>query len=250
MHNLKTGKFASKSDVGKVRTTNEDQVVAMVNKHHDVLLAVADGMGGHARGDLASKLAMQSLTKGFLSTFSLLTTKTATLWLRQQIIKANRSIFLEAQKSASLKEMGTTLVVLIIVRKEVIIMNIGDSRVYQLHENSLKQLTTDQTYVDYLYRQGKITIEEMATHPQRHVLLNAMGLNTTVSYDQQVFPYLGQSFLVCSDGLYNNVSDQEIEMIMKSHDTPAQKVDSLINLANSHGGHDNIAVAIWELNHD
>jgi protein phosphatase len=250
MHNLKTGRFAAKSDVGKVRSTNEDQVVAMVNKHHDVLLAVADGMGGHARGDLASKLAMQSLTKGFLNTFSLLTTKTATLWLRQQIIKANRSIFLEAQKSASLKEMGTTLVVLTIVRKEVIIMNIGDSRVYQLHENKLTQLTIDQTYVDYLYRQGKITLEEMATHPQKHVLLNAMGLNTTVSYDQQVFPYVGQSFLVCSDGLYNNVSDEEIAMIMKSHDTPSQKVDSLINLANAHGGHDNIAVAIWELNHD
>jgi len=250
MHKLNNGNLAFKTDVGKVRTTNEDQVVGLVNKHHDVLIAVADGMGGHARGDIASKLAMQSLTKGFLNTFSLLTTKTAILWLRQQMIKANRSIFLEAQKSASLKEMGTTLVVLVIVRKEVIIMNIGDSRVYQFKQGKLEQLTTDQTYVDYLFRQGKITKEEMENHPQKHVLLNALGLNPSVSYDQLSLPYTGQSFLVCSDGLYNNVSDQEMSVIMESKDTVEQKVQTLIHLANAHGGNDNIAVAIWEANHD
>lgn len=250
MHKLKTGNFAFQTDVGQVRTTNEDQVVGLKNKHQDVLLAVADGMGGHARGDIASKLAMQSLTKGFLNTFSLLTTKTATLWLRQQIIKANRSIFLEAQKSASLKEMGTTLVVLVIVRKEVIIMNIGDSRVYQILNGTIQQLTVDQTYVDYLYRQGKITKEETENHPQKHVLLNALGLNPSVSYDQQSFAYEGQSFLVCSDGLYNNVSDQDMLMIMQSNDTVEQKVQSLIHLANANGGTDNIAVALWEPTRD
>jgi protein phosphatase len=240
------GNFFSKTDVGRVRATNEDQVFVGVNKHQNVLMAVADGMGGHARGDLASKLAMQSLTKGFASTLGLLTSKTATLWLRSQIIEANRSIYKEAQRSSSLKEMGTTLVIALIVNKQLILVNIGDSRVYSYHNDQLTCLTNDQTYVDYLYRQGKITLEEMKIHPQRHVLLNALGLNTTVSYDLNVIPYEGQRLLVCSDGLYNNVSFTEIASLMATSDTPQQKVESFISLANAQGGTDNIAVGIWE----
>jgi len=210
------------------------------------LLGVADGMGGHARGDLASRLAMQSLIKGFKNTFGLLTSKTATLWLRQQVVQANRSIYQEAQKSSSLKEMGTTLVIALIVNKDLIILNIGDSRVYLFEDGALTQATEDQTYVEYLYRQGKITEAQKANHPQRHVLLNALGLNTSVSYDVKIVPYHGQTILVCSDGLYNNLTEGELSSIIRSKDTPQQKVDSLINLANANGGNDNIAVAIWE----
>jgi protein phosphatase len=242
----KRGSFAFKTDIGKVRTTNEDQVVAMVNRHQDVLLGVADGMGGHARGDLASRLAMQSLVKGFKNTFGLLTSKTATLWLRQQVVQANRTIYQEAQKSSSLKEMGTTLVIALIVNKELIILNIGDSRVYLFEDGQLTQATEDQTYVEYLFRQGKITEAQKANHPQRHVLLNALGLNTSVSYDVKIVPYHGQTILVCSDGLYNNLTEGELSSIIRSKDTPQQKVDSLINLANANGGNDNIAIAIWE----
>ncbi len=242
----KRGSFAFKSDIGKVRTTNEDQVVALVNRHQDVLLAVADGMGGHARGDLASRLAMQSLTKGFKNTFGLLTSKTASLWLRQQVVQANRTIYQEAQKSSSLKEMGTTLVIALIVNKDLIILNIGDSRVYLFENGQLTQATEDQTYVEYLFRQGKITEAQKLTHPQKHVLLNALGLNTSVSYDVKITPYQGQTILICSDGLYNNLSEGELATIIRSSDSVNQKVDSLINLANTNGGNDNIAVAIWE----
>jgi len=242
----KRGSFAFKSDIGKVRTTNEDQVVAMVNRHQDILLAVADGMGGHARGDLASRLAMQSLTKGFKNTFGLLTSKTAGLWLRQQVVQANRTIYQEAQKSSSLKEMGTTLVIALIVNKDLIILNIGDSRVYLFENGQLTQATEDQTYVEYLFRQGKITEAQKLTHPQRHVLLNALGLNTSVSYDLKITPYQGQTILVCSDGLYNNLTDGELTTIIRSSDSVNQKVDSFIHLANANGGNDNIAVAIWE----
>jgi serine/threonine protein phosphatase PrpC len=242
----KRGSFAFKSDIGKVRTTNEDQVVAMVNRHQDILLAVADGMGGHARGDLASRLAMQSLTKGFKNTFGLLTSKTAGLWLRQQVVQANRTIYQEAQKSSSLKEMGTTLVIALIVNKDLIILNIGDSRVYLFENGQLTQATEDQTYVEYLFRQGKITEAQKHTHPQRHVLLNALGLNSSVSYDLKITPYQGQTILVCSDGLYNNLTDGELASIIRSSDSVNQKVDSFIHLANANGGNDNIAIAIWE----
>ncbi len=240
------GNFYGKTDVGRVRVSNEDQVFVGMNKHSNVLLAVADGMGGHARGDLASKLAMQSIVKGFQSTLGLLTSKTATLWLRSQIIEANRTIYKEAQRSSSLKEMGTTLVLALIVHKQLILLNIGDSRVYSLMDNTLTCLTQDQTYVDYLYRQGKITLEEMKIHPQRHVLLNALGLNTSVSYDLNVIPYEGQTLLVCSDGLYNNVSTGEMTAILTSSDSTQQKVEAFIRLANAHGGTDNIAVGLWE----
>jgi protein phosphatase len=242
----KRGSFAFKSDIGRVRATNEDQVIALTNRHQDILLAVADGMGGHARGDLASRLAMQSLTKGFNNTFGLLTAKTATLWLRQQVVQANRSIYLEAQKSSSLKEMGTTLVIALIVNKDLIVLNIGDSRVYSFEQGKLTQLTEDQTYVEYLFRQGKITEDQKLTHPQKHVLLNALGLNTSVSYDLKMMPYTQQTLLVCSDGLYNNVTEGEMTSIIRASDTVHQKVDSLINLANANGGNDNIAVTIWE----
>lgn len=240
------GNYFSKTDVGRVRVSNEDQVFVGVNKHANVLLAVADGMGGHARGDLASKLAMQSLTKGFESTLGLLTAKTATFWLRSQVIEANRVIYKEAQRSSSLKEMGTTLVLALIVHKQIILLNIGDSRVYSVLNGQISCLTHDQTYVDYLYRQGKITLEEMKIHPQRHVLLNALGLNTTVSYDMNILPYEGQTLMVCSDGLYNNVSTTEMNAILTSSDSTQQKVESLIRLANAHGGTDNIAVGLWE----
>jgi protein phosphatase len=218
----------------------------MVNRHQDILLAVADGMGGHARGDLASRLAMQSLTKGFKNTFGLLTSKTAGLWLRQQVVQANRTIYQEAQKSSSLKEMGTTLVIALIVNKDLIILNIGDSRVYLFENGQLTQATEDQTYVEYLFRQGKITEAQKLTHPQKHVLLNALGLNTSVSYDLKITPYQGQTILVCSDGLYNNLTDGELTTIIRSSDSVNQKVDSFIHLANANGGNDNIAVAIWE----
>jgi PPM family protein phosphatase len=242
----KRGSFAFSTDIGKVRTTNEDQVVALINRHQDILLAVADGMGGHARGDLASRLAMQSLTKGFKNTFGLLTSKTAALWLRQQVVQANRSIHQEAQKSSSLKEMGTTLVIALIVNKDLIILNIGDSRVYLFQDEKLTQATEDQTYVEYLFRQGKITEEQKLNHPQKHVLLNALGLNNAVSYDIKIVPYEHQTILVCSDGLYNNLTEGELTTIIRSSDAPQQKVDSLIHLANANGGTDNIAVAIWE----
>ncbi|MBM3909754.1 MAG: serine/threonine-protein phosphatase, partial [Firmicutes bacterium] len=189
---------------------------------------------------------MQSLIKGFKNTFGLLTSKTATLWLRQQVVQANRTIYQEAQKSSSLKEMGTTLVIALIVNKDLIILNIGDSRVYLFEGQQLTQATEDQTYVEYLFRQGKITEAQKANHPQRHVLLNALGLNTSVSYDVKIIPYTGQTILVCSDGLYNNLTEGELSSIIRSKDTPQQKVDSLINLANANGGNDNIAVAIWE----
>ncbi len=242
----KHGNFAFKSDIGKVRETNEDVALALANRTGDILLLVCDGMGGHSRGDLAAKMASDYLSDAFKAKNSFFTMGTARLWLTYHIKQANRLIYDEATRNPKAKEMGTTLTAVLLVDKQMAIANLGDSRAYMIGKDGLKQLTEDQTYVDYLFRMGKITREEMKTHPQKHVLLNALGLNPTISFDLQIKDHQGERIMVCSDGLYNNVSDIELLTVLVSSDTPAQKCDSLIRIANANGGSDNIAIALWE----
>lgn len=241
----KRGSFAYKTDIGKVRNTNEDQVVVLANDHHDILMVVCDGMGGHSRGDIASMIALDTMVQAFKQVSGFFTAVTARLWLIKQIKRANQAILDAASRNPSLKEMGTTMVALLIVGKEVVVANVGDSRAYAFIE-ALTQLTSDQTYVNYLFKIGRINSDQMKTHPQRHVLLNALGLNKDIVIDVEVKPYKNEVFLLCSDGLYNNVNDEQISAVLQSKEAIHQKVDALIQLANQHGGTDNIAVALWE----
>jgi protein phosphatase len=125
-------------------------------------------------------------------------------------------------------------------------MNAGDSRCYLFKERKLKQITEDQTYVNFLYKSGQIKAEEMATHPRRHVLTNAVGLFPSISVDLKIIEYHGEGIFLCSDGLYNNVSDVDIENVLRTDQSSEQKVSSLINIANFNGGSDNISIALWE----
>ena len=142
--------------------------------------------------------------------------------------------------------MGTTLSLVLIYKNTFFTVQVGDSRVYELRNHQLEQLTDDQTYVNYLYKTGKIKKEEMATHPKRHVLINALGMFPSVEFDFASHPYMNSTLLVCSDGLYNNVSNQEILSVLRGKDATNQKANELIAIANANGGSDNIAVAIWE----
>ena len=117
-------------------------------------------------------------------------------------------------------------------------------------KNSISQLTNDQTYVNYLYRTGKISENQMSSHPEKHVLMNALGIFPSLGCDMFSFIYKGEGLLLCSDGLYNNVAEQEINAVTRSDDRVDQKVKSLIGEANANGGSDNIAVALWEANND
>ena len=142
--------------------------------------------------------------------------------------------------------MGTTLTLVLIYHSKLITCQIGDSRAYILRNRQFEQITEDQTYVGYLYRTGRITIEEMKTHPKRHVLMNALGVFPTTNMDVKIRDYHNETLLVCSDGLYNNVDEEAIANILRGDDTTNQKVHQLITLANVNGGSDNIAVALWE----
>ena len=242
-----SGRFAYRTDIGKVRLSNEDQAVALTNASGNVLLVVCDGMGGQNKGDLASSLAINTIVASFISRKGFLNTYFAKLWVGRAIREANKSIYEQSQSNPSYQGMGTTVTLLLIIKDTAIMGHVGDSRCYFLRNNhDLVQMSEDQTYVAYLIRTGQITPEQALTHPKRHVLMNALGIYPSASIDVKSFPYLNEEVLICSDGLYNNVPTEDIRAVLKGNDAVEQKVNELIAIGNKNGGSDNIAVVLWE----
>ena len=242
-----TGRFSYRTDIGKVRLTNEDQAIALTNASGNILLVVCDGMGGQNKGDLASSLAINTIVASFKDRKGFLNNYFAKLWVGSVIKEANRCIYEQSQNNPAYHGMGTTITLLLIIKDIAILGHVGDSRCYFLkNHHELVQITEDQTYVGYLLRTGQITAEEALTHPKRHVLMNALGIYPSASVDIKVFPYLNETVLLCSDGLYNNVPHEDITAIVKGEDSIEQKVNELIAIGNKNGGSDNIAVVLWE----
>lgn len=245
------GTCAFKTDIGRVRISNEDQATVKINSLGEVFLIVCDGMGGQNKGDFASKMGIDSLLDSFLAKSNSLPTFAYKWWLGKAIKKANSIIYGEADKNPTYSGMGTTLVCALLSKDKLFLANVGDSRAYWLQKDKLVRLSQDQTYVDFLYRSGKISEAETLSHPDRHMLMNALGIYPSASYDLRVLPYAGESVMLCSDGLYNNVPETEIRAVLSTDERSDQKVFSLINEANHNGGSDNIAIALFEaLSHD
>lgn len=240
------GTYAYKTHPGMVRKNNEDQVVVLMNSDGDILLVVCDGMGGAQKGDVASRMAIDTFTKAFPDKKRSITGGGDRRWLTKICKKANNDIYETSERNPKYKGMGTTIVAALVSGKRLTVALVGDSRCYRLDKDKLTQLTEDQTYVQMLINTGKITKEEALTHPDRHVLSNAMGIYPSLSLDVKSMKYKGETLLLCSDGLYNQVPDEEIRAIVASDERPDQKVVSLIVAANAHGGSDNIGVSIWE----
>lgn len=240
------GQFVSKTDIGCVRITNEDQALALINSSGTVLLGVCDGMGGHNKGDYASRIAKDTIVEEFRRKNRFTGSFAITLWLGRLIKKVNNRIYTEAETNANYKGMGTTIVLALLHRDTIYYVGIGDSRAYLVRYNDIKQITTDQTYVEYLYRTGKMTKEQTKFSDQRHILMNAVGTFPSVSFKINKMQNFGKPILLCSDGLYNNATDAEIHSILSTNERIEQKVESLIAIANSNGGSDNIAVSYWE----
>ena len=240
------GRYAVKVDTGKVRVNNEDRACALVNSRGNILLIVCDGMGGQNKGDLASNIAIETISNSFKEKERFGTKFFAKRWVLKIVRETNMEIFREASKNPKYQGMGTTITLVLIINDYMIVAQVGDSRAYSLRNRVLTQITEDQTYVQYLYRVGEISKEEIATHPKRHVLMNALGIYPSLDLDLKIHPYLNDTILVCSDGLYNNVADKDILTILRGNDTPDQKVNELVSLANNNGGSDNIAVVLWE----
>ena len=240
------GRYALKTDIGKVRLNNEDRALALTNARGNILLVVCDGMGGQNKGELAASLAVDTIANAFKEKGRFPNKFLAKLWVSRLIRRVNTEIFRQASSSQAYQGMGTTITLVLIVNNYMVVAQAGDSRAYSFRNRNLTQITEDQTYVQYLYRIGEITEEEIATHPKRHVLMNAIGIYPSLDIVIKVHPYLNDTILVCSDGLYNNVADKDLNTILKGSDTPDQKVNELVSLANLNGGSDNIAVVLWE----
>ena len=235
-----------KTDKGKVREKNEDSV-DIFESGNALFMCVLDGMGGHNRGDTASSLALKVLKERLQNKKRYLTMGSLKKAIVRAVKKANKTVNDLGNELIEYSDMGTTLILCAFLKNKYIVCNIGDSRCYCFeNKNGLKQVSEDQTYVAFLYKTGKITFEEMKTHPKRHVLMNALGTYPSITMTIKKYKKNFSKVLLCSDGLYNMVSDLEIDEILRQKEDIHLKVDNLITLANDHGGKDNIAVALWE----
>lgn len=240
------GKFGSRTDIGKVRPSNEDKALSLIDAQGNILLCVCDGMGGYMKGDFASKIASDIVSAAFKSKRKFMCGLQIRLWLRKILKSINYSVYSESQYTEKLSGMGTTLCLALFYKTKIYVVNVGDSRCYKVEKDRLNQLTKDQTYVEYLAARGKIKEHEKLTSKDRHALMNFIGQRKNVRYVLEVFDNEKCPILLCSDGLYNNASNKEIFSAMRSQERLDQKLNTLIGIANANGGSDNIAVSIWE----
>lgn len=243
------GNYVSMKDTGRVRISNDDCVLSTVNGQGDILLVVCDGMGGYKRGDFASKLVVDTLKEHFINHGHFFTKYQAINWIQKEIKETNKRIF-EYSQEKEFKDMGTTVAIALIFKNKIITAYAGDSRIYFYNKNKILQISEDQTYVEELYKKGEITRDEMEVHPNRHTLTNAIGIFPFPNLVFESFKNNKQSILICSDGLYNNLTDEEIHSILSTNELIEDKAKTLIACANANGGSDNIAVVLWEPSND
>jgi protein phosphatase len=238
-----------RTDRGLKRTNNEDRfLVTPVGQGLQTgqLLAVADGMGGHAGGEFASAAAVDTLSDLALRIDS---PNEIVARLRPAIEELDTNLVACGQKQTDLFGMGTTLTVAMLIGNRLHLAHAGDSRAYLYRDGRLQRLTHDHALIEQLVEQGLLTPEEAARHPMRHVVTNAVGGNAPgVQVDQsQLDVRPGDVVLLCSDGLTEMLTEANIAAVLAEEVTPAGATESLILLANSQGGRDNITVVVARL---
>jgi len=241
-------KTALRSHIGRVRQLNEDRAWVGSTPGGLTAAAVADGMGGHNAGDVASTLAIDSLSKSLAAWEGILSAYEAEEQLKAIVLAANAAVFEAASRQPQYHNMGTTVVVALLDEREGLIGHIGDSRAYRVRGGAIEQLTDDHTLVNELARSGQLSREEAANHPRRNVLTRALGTDADVSVDLQRIDMLpGDRLLICSDGLSALVDKELILDTMNTEGvTLDQRADRLIALALTAGGDDNVTVVLIE----
>jgi protein phosphatase len=234
------------SDVGKAREMNQDfYYVSDLEKDDIKLYILADGMGGYKGGEVASSLAVTCVKSYICNNFSKIPKEKEEILklINNSIEYANMIVYEKSSEIEELKDMGTTLDVVILYNNKVFMGHVGDSRVYRVRKNIIRKLTVDHSYVEKLVRDGSITKEEAYNHPNKNMLLKAVGCNNLVKPDIFYKGFLkGDILLMCSDGLTNMLKESEIYNILLKN--PEKPVEALINEANKAGGLDNITAII------
>ena len=230
------------TDPGKVRDHNEDSVV-IVEANGCQLMAIADGMGGHRAGEVASSIAINYLAKHFKETFFDLGKVDAVKWIRAAYEEINGLIFQHEKNNPESKGMGTTLVMAILTEKYLLFGNVGDSSGFVMKDKVLHKVTYDHTLVNLLVSAGELTKEEASNHPKKNVLMKALGASAKVDVDIFDCNMDISEILLSSDGLTNLLDKEQINKVLLTKDSVEEKVKKLINKANNRGGTDNISVA-------
>ena len=229
------------TDTGNLRQQNEDAFVAT-----DRLIAVADGMGGHNAGEVASQLAVTMLQERSSAPIADIGE------LVDLVTEINQAIYREATTNSGQRGMGTTLTVAALVPHDsvphVLIANVGDSRTYLLRDGELRQITVDHSYVQELVHEGVLSPEEARQHPRRNIVTRALGIDAHVMVDSWTIPVMpGDRFLLCSDGLVDEVSVDDVSALLRNSNDPKKVAQTLVNKAKESGGRDNITAAVLDV---
>jgi protein phosphatase len=227
---------AGRTDAGHVRENNEDAIVT-----DERLIAVADGLGGHAGGELASRLATELVAASF--------TGSSLEELATAVRAANWAVWERASSTAEFEGMGTTICAAGLFDHGVLaVVHVGDSRAYLAHGGSLQRLTADHTVAAEMVRDGELTETEATDHPHRSILTRALGASPGVRLDSVARPVEpGDRLVLCSDGLFNEIADDEIGSLLLEQDTPHAAADALLELALARGGRDTVSVVVADV---
>ncbi|MBO5358914.1 MAG: Stp1/IreP family PP2C-type Ser/Thr phosphatase [Clostridia bacterium] len=230
----------SKIDIGKERTLNQDAFFAGEISQDIAFAVVCDGMGGANAGDVASQTAVKTISEYIINSYRRkITIRDFVKILKNAIISANITLYDMASKDDALKGMGTTVVVAVVKENEVAIAHVGDSRIYLVNDE-ITQLTRDHSIVQTLIESGEISPEAAAQHPRKNVITRALGVEADVAVDTaELILQENESLLLCTDGLTNFVTVEDILKTFKENDT-AIVPEKLVELANAGGGGDNI----------
>ncbi|RNB79300.1 Stp1/IreP family PP2C-type Ser/Thr phosphatase [Brevibacillus panacihumi] len=235
--------IAMKSHVGRVRQVNEDFFACVEDLSGRVLAVVADGMGGHQAGEIASRLAVERIVKELSHLENGLDDEDAREQLMNAVLHANKEVYEYALEHPECNGMGTTVVAALLSAQSVITAHIGDSRLYHFNDGALIIKTEDHSLVNELVKSGQITQEEASVHPHRNVIMRSLGTEPDVRIDLGQFPWSADDIvLICSDGLSNKVHDKRMEEWLHKEVSLQDRVDGLIDEALAAGGEDNITL--------
>jgi len=240
-------KFTVESDVGRKRMVNEDRVAFFEHPDRFKLAILADGMGGHNAGDVASEMAIEEMKAHFLNldVTQLDSQEAKKQWMLETIQSVNEKIYNYSLTHESSKGMGTTLIAMLIDGNDCLIGHIGDSRVYYFTSDQVSLITRDHSYVNILVEYGEISEEEAENHPQKNFIVKSLGTENNIEpdfYELQVEQ--ASNVLICSDGLSNKLTTEEMAAILTLPLSIEEKGKKLIQLANDSGGEDNISVIL------
>ena len=231
------------TDVGMVRDHNEDSVIIVRNDEDSYLMAIADGMGGHSAGEVASSIAISHLGKHFKESFRNMSKVDAVNWIRDVVDEVNTLIFQYEKSHPESKGMGTTLVLAVLTKDYLLFGNVGDSSGFVMKDEKLHKVTYDHTLVNLLVSAGELTKEEASVHPKKNVLMKALGASLEMDVDIFDCDMDVTEILLSSDGLTGMLDREQIEKVLLAEGSSEDKVHKLIQKANNRGGTDNISVA-------